>query len=106
LVDLPEGTANWRRLAVAHAAEERPALVALLRAARPDPSVSSLVSAALDAGTGLVAADAPDDVLAGLATFTNVPAVMRAGGLRSVIAVPLPLGGERPGLLTLATASS
>jgi PAS domain S-box-containing protein len=106
-VDMPDGRGGIQQVALAHS---DPAKVAQARELRrrypPDPEAEGGVPGVLRGGPPELFRDIPDELLAATITDPEQLAAFRSLGMRSVMIVPMRVGEETLGALTLVTADS
>jgi GAF domain-containing protein len=106
-VDLPDGQGGIQQVALAHRDPQKVAMAEELRRRYPpDPTTQGGVPGVLRGGPPELFRDIPDELLAAAIKDPEQLEAFRALGMRSVMIVPMRVGDETLGALTLVTADS
>lgn len=106
-VDMRDANGTLRRLAVAHVDPQKVQLAHELQRRLPqDPNAATGVPKVLRTLEPDFIEDIPDELLAASTSDPELLALMRSLGLRSSIVVPLRIGDEAIGAISLVTAES
>jgi PAS domain S-box-containing protein len=106
-VDMPDGQGGIQQVALAHADPAKIAMAEELRRRYPpDPNAPNGVPGVLRGGPPELYPDIPDELLEQATSDPQQLEAIRAVGMRSAMVVPMRMGEQTLGALTLATADS